>query len=66
MIRIDRCICFQKTFASLKQVAERTESMSVEALQEHTAFGKNCQLCLPYVKRMLETGETVFSEVIGQ
>ncbi len=66
MVHIDRCICYQKTFASLKQVAEKTESLSIQALQEHSDFGKNCRLCLPYVKRMLETGETVFSEVICQ
>lgn len=63
-MRIDRCFCFQKTFAELKEVAEATETTSVNDLQEHVTFGENCQLCHPYVRRMLTTGETVFHEII--
>jgi len=36
---------------------------SVEQLQSHVEFGKNCGLCLPYVRLMLQTGKTSF-EVI--
>lgn len=61
---IDRCYCFQQTFADLKTVAEREGACSVEALQEHVAFGFNCQLCHPYVRRMLRTGEVSFDRVI--
>jgi len=63
---IDRCYCYQKTFDTLKAVAEETGASSVEALQEHVTFGKNCQLCHPYVRRMLRTGETVFHEVLDE
>ncbi len=61
---IDRCYCFDRTFADLKEVAETTDTSSVTALQTHVTFGENCQLCHPYVRRMLETGQTVFHEVI--
>lgn len=61
---IDRCYCFDRTFADLKEVAEATDASSVTALQTHVTFGENCQLCHPYVRRMLETGKTVFHEVI--
>lgn len=61
---IDRCYCYQHTFAALKEVAERTGVDSVEALQAHVEFGENCQLCHPYVRRMLASGQTVFQEVI--
>lgn len=63
---IDRCYCYQKTFAELKAVAEATGAQTVEALQEHVAFGMNCRLCHPYVRRMFETGETVFHEIIEE
>lgn len=63
---IDRCSCYGKTFAELKAVAEATGARSVEALQEHVTFGQNCRLCHPYVRRMLETGETVFHEIIEE
>lgn len=66
MIHIDRCVCYQKTFDALKQVAKETESTSVHMLQEHTDFGKNCRLCIPYVRQMLKTGETVFFEIMDR
>jgi bacterioferritin-associated ferredoxin len=65
-IRIDRCYCFQKTFADLRAVAERTGARSVEDLQAHIEFGQNCCLCHPYVRRMLRTGETVFGEIVRE
>jgi len=61
---IDRCYCYQQTFEDLKAIADATGADSVERLQAHVTFGENCQLCHPYVRRMLETGETVFHEVI--
>ncbi|MFB6247919.1 MAG: (2Fe-2S)-binding protein [Salinibacter sp.] len=63
-MRIDRCYCYQVPFKRLKGVAEATGADSVEALQAHVCFGNNCQLCHPYVRRMLKTGETVFEEVL--
>ena len=61
---IDRCLCFGRTFAELKQVAEATGADSVVALQQHATFGQRCALCHPYVRRMLRTGETVFHEIV--
>jgi len=63
-MEIDRCMCYQRTFEELKAVAEETGSESLEELQEHAVFGHNCQLCHPYVRAMLDTGTTVFHEVI--
>lgn len=63
-MRIDRCLCFDRTFAELRRTADRTGAATVEALQRHVPFGLRCGLCKPYVRRMLATGETVFSEVI--
>lgn len=63
-MQIDRCYCYQTSFETLKDVAEATGADSVEALQAHVLFGNNCQLCHPYVRRMLATGETVFHEVL--
>jgi len=64
-MRIDRCYCYQKTFAELQTLADDTGADSVEDLQAHAVFGHNCQLCHPYVRRMLRTGETVFHNVIA-
>ncbi|HYE58080.1 MAG TPA: (2Fe-2S)-binding protein, partial [Rhodothermales bacterium] len=63
-MQIDRCVCFNRRFDELRRVAEETGAPTVEALQLHVVFGRKCGLCRPYVRRMLATGETVFSEVI--
>ncbi len=63
---IDRCLCFDHTFADLAEVAAATGAESVAALQEHALFGQKCALCHPYVRRMLRTGETAFAHVVTE
>ena len=63
-LTIDRCVCHQVAFAELLPVARQQGCSSLAALQEHADFGGGCELCHPYVRRMLKTGETVFHEVI--
>lgn len=58
---VDRCICYSKTFAELKDIAERSRVSTIDALQAATQFGFRCGLCKPYVQRMLETGHTAFT-----
>lgn len=65
-MHIDRCYCFQQTFARLQKVAEATGADTVEAVQQHVTFGQKCKLCHPYVRRMLRTGETVFGEIVRE
>ncbi len=57
---VTRCVCFERTFRELREIALRTGSNSLEELQEHVAFGKKCGLCRPYVRLMLLTGKTAF------
>lgn len=63
---IDRCLCFGQTFAALADVATETGATTVEELQAHALFGRKCQLCHPYVRRMLRTGQTAFHEVVTE
>lgn len=63
-MHIDRCYCYQKSFATLRDAARETGATTVEELQEAVVFGHNCELCHPYVRRMLNTGETVFTTVL--
>lgn len=63
-VRVDRCVCHDVPFARLFLIARAHDAASLEALAEHVAFGQTCGLCRPYVARMLETGETVFSELL--
>ena len=61
---VERCVCFDKTFAELKAVADKTGARTLEELQEHVEFGLACRICNPYVRRMLKTGEVVFDEIL--
>ncbi|PSQ85612.1 MAG: (2Fe-2S)-binding protein [Bacteroidetes bacterium QS_1_65_9] len=63
-MQVDRCYCYQQSFADLKRIADEQGAETVADLQEHVLFGENCRLCHPYVRRMLKTGEIVFDEVI--
>ena len=63
---VDRCHCFDTTFAALAGVAEATGAATVGELQAHVLFGRKCALCHPYVRRMLRTGETRFHEVVTE
>lgn len=65
-MHIDRCYCFQETFADLKRIADAEEAKTVADLQAHVAFGHNCQLCHPYVRRMLRTGAVAFDRVVRE
>ena len=57
---VTHCVCYDIAFAELKRIAESTGARTVDELRQHAQFGENCQLCVPYVQQMLETGETAF------
>ena len=63
-LQIDRCFCFGRTFAELRDAARATGAQTVEELQGHVQFGEQCGLCRPYVRRTLRTGEVVFDGVV--
>jgi NAD(P)H-nitrite reductase large subunit len=62
---VDRCVCFDRPFEELLAIARKTGARTLEELQEETEFGLSCRLCNPYVRRMLETGETRFHELLS-
>jgi NAD(P)H-nitrite reductase large subunit len=65
-MRIDRCVCFNETFADLKAEADANECRTLPELQQHVTFGRKCKMCHPYVQTMLRTGETHFNRVIQE
>ena len=48
----------------MKKIAEKHSVCSPDKLREYVTFGVNCKLCLPYVEKMLKTGDTEFQPVI--
>ena len=63
-ICIDRCLCFQQSFQTLKAIAQRHQCQTLQELANYVDCGKKCGLCRPYIERMLVTGETIFHEII--
>lgn len=57
-MHVDRCICHNRTLAELKQLAA-DESLDADTLGWRTGCGTSCALCLPYIRLMLVTGESV-------
>lgn len=54
---IKKCVCFDTTFAHLKEA----EIKSLEEAAQRFGCGTNCGLCKPYIQKMIVTGETEFS-----
>jgi hypothetical protein len=50
----------------LAEIADQTGAETVDDLQVHVLFGQKCQLCHPYTRRMLRTGETVFHQIVTE
>lgn len=62
-INVDRCICQRYPFAELLTLA-RAEAWTLADVMRETGCGDQCGLCRPYLRRMLQTGETVFHELL--
>ena len=62
-LSIDRCVCRSRLFADLLPLA-RGRGWGLAELMQDTGCGMQCGLCRPYLRRMLDTGETVFHQVI--
>lgn len=61
--RITRCVCMRMPFERLLPLARR-EGWTLPVLMAETGCGRQCGMCRPYLQRMLETGETVFHDVL--
>jgi len=62
-IRINRCVCVDRTFDDLLAEAKRG-GYDVEQLMCESGAGNGCQLCRPYLCRAMETGQTEFHQII--
>ena len=54
---VDRCVCWDLTFAELRKIADAA-SLDFDGLVDRTGCCTGCTTCEPYVRRMLQTGET--------
>lgn len=64
-IVVDRCMCENKRFGDLVARARR-EGLDLRGLSEREGCGTHCGWCVAYLRRALETGETVFGELLAK
>lgn len=64
-LQITMCVCMRTPFERLLPLA-RQHGWTLEDLSRETGCGANCGLCRPYIRQMLATGQTVFTEVLTE
>lgn len=64
-ISVTQCLCRRQPFAGLLPLAQE-QGWTLETLIRQTGCGGQCGLCRPYLRRMLATGETEFSELLTE
>lgn len=62
-VRVTHCLCRREPFVRLLPQA-REQGWTLSDLMRETGCGAQCGLCRPYLRRMLATGETVFTELL--
>ena len=60
---INMCVCQRMPFDRLLPVV-RANHWTLADIMRETQCGAGCGLCSPYLRRMLETGQTVFTEIL--
>ncbi|MDQ3021232.1 MAG: hypothetical protein M3R36_11795 [Bacteroidota bacterium] len=61
---ITKCICYDTTFSEMKKIMQENNLKTLEELREIKMVAVNCRLCVPYIKRMIGTGETEFDIIL--
>jgi bacterioferritin-associated ferredoxin len=56
-VAVDRCICTGVTFEAALAVARARSFDNVRDLRSASALGSGCGLCIPYMQRVLITGQ---------
>ncbi|MBI1336201.1 MAG: (2Fe-2S)-binding protein [Phycisphaera sp.] len=62
-IRVDRCVCTQRTFTSLRDEAISRQT-DTDTVASQCGAGQHCGLCKPYLREMQRTGVTVFHHLL--
>jgi bacterioferritin-associated ferredoxin len=60
---IDRCVCFNVPFSTLKEYAIQ-HSCGLKGLRAKFGCGRGCALCVPYIRAMLRSGRTSFDPAV--
>jgi len=64
-ISVTACLCRRFPFERLLPIAREGQWDLADVMRE-TGCGDQCALCRPYLRRMLETGQTTFTELLSE
>jgi bacterioferritin-associated ferredoxin len=64
-IRVTACLCRRVPFDRLLVLA-REHQWDLGDVMRETGCGDQCGLCRPYLRQMLETGQTTFTELLSE
>ncbi|HMQ69407.1 MAG TPA: (2Fe-2S)-binding protein [Ignavibacteria bacterium] len=62
---INKCVCFDTTFLEMKNIMKTNDLKNIDELRKIKEVGTNCKLCVPYIEKMIITGQTEFNEIIS-
>jgi NAD(P)H-nitrite reductase large subunit len=57
---ITHCICFNKSFKEIIDLAKENDLKYLHQIQRKFDICNKCHMCNPYIKQALVTGETKF------
>ncbi len=63
-VNITKCICYDTTFEEMKKIMIERNINTLDELKEVKMVAANCRLCIPYICKMIETGETKFNTIL--
>ena len=64
-VRVSHCLCLGRSFDDLLKQARR-DGLDLDQLMHQTGAGQGCGLCRPYLRQALQTGQTVFTELLHE
>ncbi|MBS1518711.1 MAG: (2Fe-2S)-binding protein [Bacteroidetes bacterium] len=57
---VTMCVCTGISFAEMKEKMNSEGIETIDELCEISGVASNCRSCLPYIEKMMETGEIKF------
>lgn len=63
-MRIERCVCHKVTFVEIRDWCRGHPRAGFDDVQREFRCGTGCGLCAPYVRRMMRTGQVVFTQIV--
>lgn len=61
---INKCICYELTFADILKACRNFNISNVEDIDEVLGICNKCCTCNPYISESLKTGVTEFKNII--